>query len=261
LFVPYFAPDEPDRDSGGGGSSGSGGGGGGGGTNYLNNYTGDIVPGTVQVRQRSILKYVLNLSVSGAGPNYNCVTRAIQPMTNDKATIQTAISGMIADGNTVIPAGLAWGWHLVSPNEPFTQGAPYGTPNVSKIIILLTDGENSINGGGNGHNKGAFSAYGYPAEGGHLGTNLNAGGPEAALDDKTRTLCTNIKADQDGDPNNIDITLYTIGFGVAKGSRIDNLLSECATDPSKRFLSPSTAELRGVFEKIAVGLNQLRLSK
>jgi hypothetical protein len=247
LFVPYFAPDEPDANAGGGA--------------YLNSYTGDLVLGAVQARQRSILKYVLNLTVSGSGPNYNCATRAILPMTNNEDSIKSAIAGMNADGNTVIPAGLVWGWHLVSPGEPFTQATPYGTPNMAKILILLTDGENSINGGGNGHDKGAFSAYGYPAEGGHLGADFTNGGPERALDAKTRTLCANIKTDQDGDPSNVDITLYTIGFGIGKGSRIDNLLAECATDSAKHFLSPTTAELRSVFEKIAVGLNQLRLSK
>ena len=42
---------------------------------------------------------------------------------------------------------------------------------------------------------------------------------------------------------------------------IKNLMRDCATEPSMYYDSPSNSELEAVFENIAKGLNDLRLSK
>ncbi len=87
LFVPYFAPDEP-----GAGNGPSGG--------YTNNYVDDtLISGDNVAKQRNALKYIGAL-ISNAnlarnppqGPNYNCVPRPIQPLTNDKSVIAAAIT-------------------------------------------------------------------------------------------------------------------------------------------------------------------------
>lgn len=59
----------------------------------------------------------------------------------------SAINALVADGNTVIPAGLLWGWRVLSPTVPFTQGAPYDDEKWIKALVLLTDGENMVSGG------------------------------------------------------------------------------------------------------------------
>lgn len=230
LFTPYFAPDE----------GGPG----------VNNYVLLDLPVT------NILKYFLPFTLFGTGsPNYNCGA-PVQPLTNDKATITSRINAMTANGSTVIPEGLTWGWRMISPGAPFTEGVPYTQKDVIKVIILLTDGENNI--AGNSSFGSFFSAYGYknlPATNNQLGTDANA-----TLNSKTTQACNNIKADQDGDPTNTDILLYTIVFNV-NSPTIQTLFRNCATDPGKYFNSPSTSDLESTFQTIAMGLNQLRIAK
>lgn len=241
LFTPYFAPDEGKVN-----------------TTDGNNYA---LLNLLPLPVSNITKYFLPSVRLGSGsPNYKCGA-AVQPLTNDKATITSRINAMAADGNTVIPEGLAWGWRLISPGPPFTEGAPYGQNDVIKVIILLTDGANDVGESVSRINTGPygtyFTAYGYkkiPANGNQLGANALA-----TLDSKTTQVCNNVKADKDGDQTTTDIVLYTISFDVTSQS-IKTLLQNCATDPSKYFNSPSASDLESAFQSIAIGLNQLRLA-
>jgi len=194
-----------------------------------------------------------------SGPNYNCPeSRNIQTLTNVKSTITSAIASMYPEGNTVIPEGLAWGWRVISPSVPFTQGAAYDDPETVKAIILLTDGRNDVSGGSNGDYKSVFTAFGYP-ENDHLG-NRNGSDAEAKLNEYTSTICQNIKANKDDDASDKDILLYTIVFGNP-GQTISEIMRQCATEPSKYFNSPTAEDLQGAFESIALGLSKLRLAR
>jgi Flp pilus assembly protein TadG len=240
LFTPYFAPDEPD----GGG--------------YANTYLKD---GSSTGRYKTYAFYRDSPQWwgAGAGPNYNCPSGAIQPLTNVKSTITTALGKMRAQGNTVIPEGLAWGWRVISPGVPFTEGVGYDDPDTMKVIILLTDGRNDVGGGGNGNFKSYFTSYGY-ADNGRMGA-TNGSNAEATLNAKLSSLCQTIKADKDDDPTDQDIIMYTIGFGITAGSTIDGIMSGCASEPANFFNTPSAEELQAAFESIALGLSKLRLAK
>ncbi len=237
LWPPYFAPDEPDFYS------------------YSNRYASDSgYSGSYynyDARQRYAGKYN-NLTISGTsdGPDFNCRTASVTPMTNERATVAAAIDQMVATGNTVIPVGLAWGWRLVSPDEPFSEGVAYDDEDTIKAIVLLTDGQNMVSGGMGTHNRSQYSAYGF-AQSGHLGA-TNGSDAEDVLDDKTAALCTNIKAQE--------IRLYTITFQVSSSSTQD-LMRACATDPEMYYNSPSNEELDSIFQDIAKGLADLRISK
>jgi len=238
LWVPYFAPDEPDSryDRG---------------YYYSNNYMSDRLGRSernVDNRQRHRPKYQ-NASASGDGPHKNCRNQPITPLTNNKATIDSAIDNMGANGNTVIPIGLAWGWRVLSPSAPFTEGASYTDEEVKKVLILLTDGENYL-GSLNNPNKSWYSGYGYVSYGRLGTTNVNNAVDE--LNRRTGVLCDNIK--QAG------ITVYTITFRVTS-STIRNLMRECASAPSKFFNSPSNSQLNAAFEEIADQLSKLRISR
>jgi len=237
LWAPYFAPDEPDFYW------------------YSNRYASDNGYGgsywDYDARQRYAGKYVnLTIGSGSDGPDFNCKTSPLTPLTATKSTILLGINQMIASGNTVIPAGLAWGWRVISPGIPFTEGAAYDDTDVVKAIILLTDGENMVSGGMGTHNRSQYSAYGY-ARSGHLGA-TSGWQAEEMLDSKTAQLCTNIKAQ--------GIRLYTITFQLSDGP-IKDLMRDCATEPAMYYDSPSNAELETVFEDIAKGLNDLRISK
>lgn len=269
LWVPYFAPDEPGTGN-GPGSSGV--------TadppsppnnnNYYNDYISDGTSGTNAERQAYAGKYT-NVSVSsarlneGLGPNFNCVPQRIQALTNVKSTITTAIAGMQAKGSTVIPSGLGWGWRVISPTAPYTEGASYDDQRVAKAIILLTDGRNQVE-GDYGHNHSFYSSYGFASKG-HLGS-TSGSQTRQVLDQKTTALCNAVKADKDGIADDQDIYVYTLTFQVADEST-RTMMRNCATPPSDcpgeacYFDSPTASDLENAFESIALGLSKLRLAR
>jgi Flp pilus assembly protein TadG len=242
LFVPYFAPDGPTRD-------------------YVNDYLSDTLTpgGTAAEKQKYWPKYIGALIPivldDPVGPNFNCPPSPIVPLTNVKSTITTAINGMKANGSTVIPEGIAWGWRVLSPTAPFTEGAPYSDEDTLKFLILLSDGENNVLGGSNNHNKSWYSAYGFAAKG-HLGS-PDGSETQVVLNEKTRDLCANVKAK--------GIYVYTIGLQVPAGVR--SLLESCATLPANCpgnqcfYDSPSVSSLEAAFTNIALGINKLRVAQ
>ncbi len=256
LFAPYFAPDEPDPGQSGGWWGGNSG------PNYANNYLDDQNPQSCswwggcqdtmsdEEIQRDTRKYEnAYVNSNTYGPNYLCPPNPVTALTNSKNTVLSAINALQPDGSTVIPAGLLWGWRLISPGEPFSEGASYSDENWVKAIVLLTDGENSVNGGSNYHNKSIYNAFGYAAKG-HLGS-TNGSQAEQELDKKTLTVCSNIKASK--------IRLYTIGFQVS--GAVQNMLRSCATEPDMFYNSPSNSQLAGIFQDIAQGLGELRIAR
>ncbi|MBX2806365.1 MAG: VWA domain-containing protein [Hyphomicrobiales bacterium] len=198
---------------------------------------------------RDILSYLL---VSSNLQNSDCPDAPIQTLTNNKETIQNAISAMTASGATNIPEALSWGWRTVSPGEPFTEGQAYSDDGVIKAIILLTDGENAIN-----SSETAFSSYG------RRDNPQLQGNPNGTLNTKTAQICENIKADQNSDAADRDILLYTIIFNVSS-TTITNLMQNCATEPTLNeffFNSPTANDIESVFQTIAASLNQLRITQ
>jgi Flp pilus assembly protein TadG len=202
------------------------------------------------VRQCLTKKYK-DKGVSGTdvGPDFNCPPTAITAMTSTQATVNTAIDALTPKGSTVIPAGLLWGWRVVSPGAPFSEGSAYNDDKFVKAMVLLTDGENDVNQASNGINKSSYGAFGY-AKNGHLG-NVNGSNANATLDAKALAVCSAIKAK--------DIRLYTIGFQVSNASQA--LLQACATKPDMFYNSPNNSQLAAIFQDIAQGLSELRLAQ
>ena len=235
LFVPYFAPDEPDS------------------YYYINRYLSDNVSGTYEYRQSHTGKY-LNATVYNSGgskgPNYLCTTPPVTPLTNEKSTLKSSVASFNPQGWTHIPMGLSWGWRLISPGAPFTEGTSYDDQETVKAMILLTDGENTI-APRNNHNKSYYTAYGYLNKQ-RLGTDSQYTAI-TKLNGKTSTLCQNIKA--------AGIRLYTITFDLANNTSVQSLMRDCASSPSMYFNSPTNDELRNAFQTIAGDLSKLRLSK
>lgn len=144
---------------------------------------------------------------------------------------------------------MAWGWRVLSPGEPFTEGKPY-SDDTRKIMVVLTDGDNLIWGGWDGHNKSDFTSYGYLAED-RLGTH-NRYTANDRIDEKTRTVCNNIKAK--------GIEIYTITFQV-NSSSTKQLFEDCASEPQMAFHSSSNGQLSDVFGQIALDISYLRITK
>ena len=67
----------------------------------------------------------------------------MMPLGEDWTALNAKIDAMTPTGNTNVTIGLAWGFQLLSPNEPFNAPAP--ARDLDKVIVLMTDGENTQN--------------------------------------------------------------------------------------------------------------------
>lgn len=298
LFVPYFWPDEPDHNStnqytsspntryndvpSSSNSASS--------YEYQNNYLADKSAVTANSSrpanaQQYIAKYRYQSSTNKAtwhsgelalatsfpyqsGPNWGC-PRPIVPLTNVKATISSAIDNMVAyySTGTFIPAGLVWGWHVLSPNEPFTQGiSPNDTyyEQTVRAVVLFTDGENYIT-GENNHNSSRYSGYNYTGlsvSGNYRLGSSNVSTATTNMKTKTATLCTNVKQNGTAGTTDDDIRLYTITFGNMTTADED-LMRNCATvgdDGPLYYHAPNTASLENIFKAIGEDLSEIHLS-
>lgn len=185
------------------------------------------------------------------GPNKSC-SQAVTPMTSNKNTITSGINAMQAVGNTHISEGAAWGWRMLSPRwqglwggEMNANSLPlaYNTQNMNKAVIIMTDGENTID----DDNRGA---YGYLTDN-NLGT-TNQATAVTKLDQRLTTDCTAMK--------NNNIYVYTVSFGSISNSS-KTLLRNCATQTDFYFDSPDAATLEAAFHAIGDSLSNLRVSK
>jgi hypothetical protein len=174
---------------------------------------------------------------------------------------------MTATGESDIPLGLIWGWHLLSPHLPFKDGASYDTENVTKFVILMTDGENTFNDVSNSWNmnNSNYTALGYIWQKrlGNTIANPSAGARTDLMDARLAALCKNMtRKPANGAPktsNAPDIQLYTIRVEVAAGT--STILRDCASDPSMYYDVANSADLTAVFNRIGEEIKQLRLAK
>ena len=196
LFVPYFWPDEPDpKNSSGNTISYSAG------SSYTNNYVADDYTkpsgtadaATAPARQKNTSKYKKphgafdTVPRDTTGPNKGCGD-PITPLTNDAQLMRTRVADMEAwdIAGTNVAQGMVWGWSVLSPTAPFTEGVAYDDLGTQKAMIVLTDGENNVTLAGN-HNLSHFSSYGYLA-GDRFGTHDQELAIDA-IDTKVKALC------------------------------------------------------------------------
>jgi len=242
LFTPYFAPDEP--------SSGG---------TYYNSYLPDVTNSSSwQTRQGYVAKYNRAPTATGTnsntgyiyGPNSGCQLSPITRLTDDWDTLKSAVDDMVAVGDTNIPLGLMWGWHLLSPNAPFSDGRAYNTPKSTKVVVLMTDGENTMGSTGN-NNASLYNSLGYIWQG-RLGiTSGSTAQRKAAMDARLTTLCANMKAQQ--------IVIYTVRVEVASGD--SSVLRGCASSNDKFYDVQNASQLTAVFNAIAGSIENLRILK
>lgn len=242
LYTPYFAPDEPDdEDESDNGDFGY----------FSNNYLPDEVYSSSnwKIPQGNVGKYD-QAPKSGRGPNRGCDMQPIMRLTTNWSSLKSLVDGMVATGNTNIPIGAAWGWNLLSPNGPFADGSPYGTAKLSKIAIIMTDGDNVMSNASN-DNQSNYNALGYLWQN-RLGINGGGEGARtAAMDKRLALLCENMKAK--------GIVVYTVRVEVKSGASA--LLKKCATSADRYYDVQNANDLNDVFQRIAGEISNLRISK
>ncbi len=245
LFPPAFAPDEPGPDANRtyfqvGGQR----------NYYYNSYLEDSRTGDLTRRQEHYGKY-FNARVNSRtrGPGAGCNIQPIQELTNVKQPVLDTIKNMKADGYTHVAEGVGWGLRVISNAEPFTEGAPYDNKEITKAMVLLTDGENTFNSERN-HNRSTYTSYSFLHQ-----TRVGSANYVIAVqrqDQLLKRACNNVK--------DVGIVSYAFAYNVPSATQRD-LIKGCASDPEKYFDPPSNAALVKNFQQIADELRKLHLSK
>lgn len=189
------------------------------------------------------------------GPNADCPTNAVTPLTADKPTVLSALNALAPQGGTNIHAGTIWGLRVLSPTEPLTEGLPYNPAN-AKVLIVMTDGENTAYKSNNMNGTTYYSYYGFPFNQRMGSTTFTDAELEAEMDARTVASCNSAKAE--------GIKVYTIGLATANTSdqtKVENMLINCSSGPGYYYFPTSPSQLTSVFKEIANQLAQLRLAK
>lgn len=211
------------------------------------------------------------------GPNRGCPT-PIVPLTSNSNTIQTNIAAMShwSGGGTNQAEGLAWGWRVLSPTPPFTEGEAFNSAhdNVRKVIVLMSDGQNT-NVGSDVVFSSDYSAYNHLglwrdyASGSLLNQliggimrgilpsqyrrNINSSSSYVTyVNNRQQQLCTNIK--------NADIEIYTVIFRETDNATV-NMMRNCASGSDHFFRADNASELAAAFDAIGTGIGSLRLTR
>jgi Flp pilus assembly protein TadG len=148
---------------------------------------------------------------------YGDANLRIRDLTDDFAGLGDTLDGMQPVGLTNISLGMEMGWHMLTPDLPFDTARDFSDENVQKIIILLTDGRQTV-----------------PAMGpsGDVSTD--------AANETTAELCENAKA--------MGIRIFSIAYDVDI-PEVEGLLLGCASG-AESYFDANVSEISAVFEEI-----------
>ena len=295
LFVPMFAPDEPGDfwatspvttfDSN---------------MNTFNNWWNDLTetPSSGSKRQAYMPKYFVKApksvaaAVDDGGPNASCTNTPITSLTDVSTTagqtsIKASIDAMSPDGATNVPEGMAWGWRVLSSGAPFTEGRPETEKGNDKVVIVLTDGQNTyytpswFGKSDPANDKSSYSAYGYAGKWDaiyYATSRIFLGTPAAiskttyteanytkAMNAQFDTLCANAKA--------ANVMVMTVSLDLDAGDPTEkaqmDALKACSSElrfrkdasgvAEKLYWNATGADLADKFKEIANELSNLRI--
>ncbi len=161
----------------------------------------------------------------------------IVPMTDNYEDLKTKIRGMWTTDNTYLPTGLIWGQRVISPGEPYDNSPKAGEPVNRKVMVLMTDGENTTEIVQDSTAESEYRAPPYISNGnGDVMTESNAA---------TARLCESIKHE--------GIEIFTIAFQVTD-NKTKKMLRKCASKNKNAMTADNNAALIARFETIATAL-------
>ncbi|WP_304733834.1 VWA domain-containing protein [Parvibaculum sp.] len=161
--------------------------------------------------------------------NAQCSLRPVVPLSTDWNMLRSEIDAMTAGGATNTTIGFVWGWQLLTNGALLSNAAAPSTNELDKVMVYMTDGENTYYRQGIGSCNGSAHCPG--------------------VDTRTAMVCDAIK--QTG------IIVYTVRLINGNAA----LLRDCASHPSMYYSVDTASELTDVFKSIAQALSNLRLSK
>lgn len=179
-----------------------------------------------------------------------CIASGVMPLSTNRASLKSSIDTYAAAGSTAGHIGLASAWYMVSPNfgslwsDSSSRPAAYGTRELIKVVILMTDGEfNTAHADGVLSNDSGF---------GNNDLQINKNATNGSSHNQALSLCSAIK--QQG------IILYTVGFNL-NSQNARNLMQICATSSAHAYSPSGGTALKDAFRAIAQEINSLRISR
>ncbi|MCB9983495.1 MAG: TadE/TadG family protein [Rhodospirillales bacterium] len=170
-------------------------------------------------------------------PNYICPKASILPLSEDMTALKDRIGEMEARGNTYGNIGMVWGWRVLSPEAPFTEGVDWDNNAWRKVVVMMTDGDNVY--------SSPYSAFG--VSGTH---SVNSSG---VLDDRLEDVCQNMDTED-------NVTIYTITFDTGGiDAATEQLYEDCAANGGRHEHVTTSDELISVFRSIAQELSNLHI--
>jgi Flp pilus assembly protein TadG len=175
----------------------------------------------------------ITASLFPAEQNSYCST-LVTGLNYNWSAMATQVDTLSPLGATNQPIGLVWGWQSLVGGGPLTAPAKNSNYTYIDVIILLSDGLNTLD-----------RWYG---NGSATNTSVDA----RMYDSTGKGTCANIKA--------ANIMIYAIQVNTG-GDPTSTLLQNCATDSSKFFLLTSATQIITTFKAIGTDLTQLRIAQ
>lgn len=146
----------------------------------------------------------------------------VKPLTTNSSAVKTQLGAMRPYAWTHIALGVEFGYHLLSPNAPYTEGVSYSDTDTEKFMIVLTDGMQT---------EPAFGP----------GATRSVAQGESNLE----KLCDNAKAS--------GITIVTLAFDLDDTSTRARLRN-CASGTDNFFIADDDTDLSAAFEAIKTAI-------
>lgn len=214
--------------------------------------------------------YTNNITLSGSygkervGPDMDCIVPPMIGLNDDvdginnnkkDGALAKAIDSMKSNGATDVSIGLSWAMNTLTPWEP--MGGAGGFDDTEKVLVLMTDGDNTINfpnSYGYGHSPHGYAVDDpYEKNWGLYGP-PNAETANSMIDDVAKSMCTNIKE--------MGVRIYFIYFGSTKYStRAGKLMDHCASSSQSAIWAQNDVDLENAFKKIGSDIGKLRLTQ
>ncbi|MBO0905936.1 pilus assembly protein [Jiella sp. MQZ13P-4] len=173
---------------------------------------------------------------SNSGSSQSFCPPPITPLSNDYATLSTAVSKLTSEGSTRLDAGVMGGWYTLSPKWRGVWGSDTTSPadyssKVHKVMVFMTDGWMNTQYGKSSGKLDWFCTY-------SQSTTTSSVCNDAAYAGML-SICDAMKS------NGIEI--YTLSYGDSADT---TNIAKCATDTSY-YYAASTSDVNDIYEAIA----------